>query len=65
MDIKNRKNAANQGLAGPIKNEKANPFLLTQRQHLIQKLNALLYDTQRNKINDDQVSDILKRLSHI
>lgn len=63
MALQYRKNTDEQGLAGPMKRE--NPFLLSQRQHLIQKLNALLYDVQRSKIADDKISDILKLLSHV
>jgi hypothetical protein len=65
MDIKNRKNPDGKGLAGPINNNKVNPFILTQRQLLIQKLNSLLYKTQTNKISDEQVGGILRNLSHV
>lgn len=65
MDLKNRKNPDGKGIAGPINNEKANPFILTQRQHLIQRLNDLLYKTQRNIVTDNQVSELLKAISHI
>lgn len=63
MALKDRKNTDGQGIVGPI--ERENPFKLTQRQHLIQKLNDLLYKTQIKKITDEQVSEILKRLSTI
>jgi hypothetical protein len=66
MDIRNRQNKQPESIADLYKKaEKPNPFLLTQRQHLIQRLNDLLYKTQRNVVTDDQVSEILKLISHI
>ena len=66
MALQDRKNTNGQPIGlNPKKDEKTNPFILTQRQHLIQRLNDILYKTQRNVITDEQVSDILKKLSHI
>jgi len=48
-----------------LKDESPNPYVLTQRQHLIQRLNDLLYKTQRNIVTDNQVSELLKAISHI
>ena len=66
MALQNRKNTDGQPIGiNPKKDENYNPFTLTQRQHLIQRLNDLLYKTQRKVITDDQVSDILQKLSHV
>ena len=56
--------AADQQIEEPQK-VVSKKFVLTQRQYLIQKLNDILYKTQRGVINDDQVSEILRLISHI
>ena len=46
MALQDRKNTNGQPIGlNPKKDEKTNPFILTQRQHLIQRLNDILYKT--------------------